>query len=429
MSKLIRRQIGEGVHFSHIIDPKFKHNRIAINFIVPLDQERVTANAIVPFLLRKGCKAYPDFTELNRRLSDLYGASLDADVSKFGGFQIISVSITGVDDRYTIGGEAVTGACAALIGEIALRPNIVNGAFPAADVELERQYLIDTIESEINDKRTYALSRCKALMCKEEPYAIKRYGYTDKAKDITPQMAAEAYTQLRDGARVEILFIGSGHEEAAYSTFVELFHGLKRQVSPAPPIPRIEKAERLQSHEEQMDVNQSKLVMGFRTGPDEQKDANGVMRMTAALYGGTPFSRLFVNVREKLSLCYYCAARYDLATGLLMVDSGVEAENKEKAYEEILNQLTVLQKGEFSDDELRFTKLALGGALRATEDSLGGMESWYTTRIMVGDALAPPEDAALMDKVTKEQVVRAAGQITLDTVYFLTGKGGESRHD
>jgi predicted Zn-dependent peptidase len=162
--------------------------------------------------------------------------------------------------------------------------------------------------------------------------------------------------------------------------------------------------------------------MGFRTGGDLPMEQQNATRVMAALYGGTPFSKLFANVREKLSLCYYCAARYDRAYKAMLVDSGVEAANFQKAYDEILRQLQALSQGDFTDEELQNTKLLLKTSLRAVTDSLGAIESWYMTQILEGTEVSPQKEIEQVQAVTREDIIQAAGRVTLDTVYFLKGE-------
>ena len=173
---------------------------------------------------------------------------------------------------------------------------------------------------------------------------------------------------------------------------------------------------------EDMDIAQGKLVMGFRTGETTSPDEVDAMKMMVALYGGTPFSRLFQNVREKLSLCYYCAARYDKASGMMMVDSGVETGNEQKAQEEILRQLELVKQGAFDDAELDATVLTINNALKSTVDTLNGLENWYLTQILSGSDESPIENARKVARISKEQIQAAAAQITLDTVFFLAAK-------
>lgn len=420
-----REPICDGVYFSSITDPKFKHNRITANLVLELDRKTVTDNAIVPYLLRKGCRTWPDFTKLNQRLCELYGASLSCDVSKFGGYQVLDLSIYGIDDRFTLGGEAMIGACARLLTDILLDPKLTDGIFSEEDVALEKQQLIDTIESQINDKRLYALSKCKTHMCEGETIAVEKYGYIEDAKKITPQSAAGAYRNMIRTAQAEIIFVGCGNADAAGRTFADAFQKVQRAPAAVKKIRTRPYAEKVREIKDEMDIAQSKLVMGFRTGEIKDRRMFGAMRMMVALFGGTPNSRLFVYVREKLSLCYYCAARLDRLTGLMMVDSGVDKANKQKAQEEILNQLEIIRRGEFSDDELTATRLTLRNSLSSVTDSLGAIEEWYMTQIMDGSSYSPSDEAALLDTITRGDVIAAAKQVSLDTVYFLTGKEAE----
>lgn len=423
--ELNRTPIGEKIYFSSISDRKFKHNRLSVNFILPLEQETASDNAVVPFVLRKGCRECPDFTSLNARLAELYGAILDADVSKHGAYQVLWVSIRALDNRFALDGEDIAGQCAELLAAVVLDPKLQNGLFDETDVALERQYILDTIDAEINEKRAYAMRRCKQIMCEGEPVAVPRYGLREQAEKITAQSATAAYRRMLEKAAVEIFFTGSGDPSSAERIFAGRFRGLARSSFDYERVRLRQRAEQVREVTETMDITQGKMVLGMRTGEVETLEQVAAMRVFSAVYGGTPFSKLFLNVREKLSLCYYCASRFDSATRLLTVDSGVEIPNKEKAQAEILAQLNAIQEGGVSADELRDTKLLLKNAITSTTDSLSGLEGWYLAQVLRGQQMTPEEDAKLLDSVTIEQVVQAAQGITLDTVYFLTGNQKE----
>ena len=423
MSSPFRREpIGDGVFFSWITDPKFKHNRITASLLLPLEREQVTNRAVVPFILRKGCADYPDFTELNRKLCALYGASLACDVSKFGAYQALELSVYSVDDRFTLDNAHLVEESARLLAQVLLRPKLVDGCFSEQDVLLERQQLIDAIESQINDKRLYAMSKCKAAMCAGEKIAVEKYGYIEDAQEITPQSAYDAYCNALDRAQIEIAFVGAGEAGIAKEIFQNVFAGVQRHPVLTAPYHGRTAAEKVQETVEELDVTQSKLVMGFRTGEIKDRHAMMAMRMMVALFGGTPNSRLFLYVREKMSLCYYCASRFDRLTGLMFVDSGVKRENKQKAYDEILHQLDLLRRGEFEESEITATKLLLQTSLKAVGDSLGALDEWYLSQTVGGSCISPEEESALLEEITKDDIIKAAKQVTLDTVYFLTGK-------
>jgi len=401
-----------------------------VNFVLPLERDKASDNAAVPFILRKGFRECPDFTSLNTRLAELYGAVLDADVTKYGGYQVLELSIKGLDNRFALENEDITGRCASLLASVALDPKLgAGGLFDERDVALERQYVIDSIDAEINEKRVYAMARCIQHMCAGEPVAVRRYGERETAEAITAASATEAYRRMAAQAQVEIMFVGSGDAGSAAEVFTKRFGELARSPLSCPPVKLRGAAASVREKTEHMDLSQSKLVMGMRTGQIESLRDTAARRVMSALYGGTPFSKLFLNVREKLSLCYYCAARFDVSTGLLMVDSGVEARNKQLAQEEILRQLQSLQNGEFDESDLVNTKLLMKNSVTTTKDSLTGLEGWYMSQILRGRSMSPEEDTALMDSITRGEVIAAAGAVTLDTIYFLTGNetGGDAQ--
>ena len=419
----LRTQVGRGVHFSQITDPKFKHNRLSVNFILPLDEKSASDNAVVPYILRMGCRDLPDFSSLNARLQELYGASLDAGVSKFGGYQVMEVSIRFLDDRYALEGENLMVDCATLLAGIVLTPKLdENGLFFESDVALQRQYIQDTIQAEINDKRGYAISQCIQEMCAGEPVAVKTYGYPESAAAITAASAAGAYRNMLRTAPVEIVFTGSGQAQISKDVLAGAFENLERDPVGYLLIKLRPDASSVREKTETMDLNQGKLVMGMRCGDLNTVREINSARLFSAMFGGTPFSRLFVNVRERLSLCYYCVSRFDSTTRLLMVDSGIEAANKQLTQDEVMAQLGSVANGDFTDQELDDTKLLLGNSILATTDSAASLEGWYMAQILRGQNISPREDIENINSLTRDDVIGAARKVSLDTIYFLTGQ-------
>lgn len=424
---LKQEKIAEGVAFSSIHDQRFKTNRISVNLFLKLDEDTATAYAVLPFLLRKGCATCPDFTELNKQLTALYGAYLGADVRKIGDSQVLNLSISCLDDAYALEGEPLTQKAVAILTDILLKPAFVDGRFKEEDLKVEKQNLIDLIQSEINDKRSYAIGRLTELMCEGEPYGINKYGSIEQAEKLDAETVTAAYHKMIQTADVQILYVGSGDAAVALDAFRKAFSPVSRADVYRPETTSSKAPDEVKEHTDTFQVAQSKMVLGFRSGSTPQDDC--AMRLATALYGGTPFSKLFLNVREKLSLCYYCAARLDRIKGIVLVDCGVETENIEKARREILAQLTSLQNGEFTDEELENTKLSLVNSMKTVSDSPSYVEVWYLSQICYGTKNTPQDEIDMTNRITREQVVGAAKQVKLDTVYVLTGKAEEGEGD
>ena len=421
-----RAAIAKGVSFSAVQDPKFKHNRLSVSMLMPLEEGKLSERAIVPYILRQGTRKYPDFTKLNERLSDLYGASLEANVDKFGSYQMLNLGMVGIDSRFAFDGEDMVRELAELLTDILLDPYLENGAFCAKETELEKEYLKDTIEAEINDKRSYALMRCRSIMCKGEALALRKLGTIEEVEAITPESAYKAYLELLDKAQIEIMMCGCGEPETACEAFRKRFEGMERH-----PIAvdvkncRKQPVKEQKDISEEMDVKQGKLVLALHTDMECSFSERTASRVAVALLGGTATSLLHTNVREKLSLCYYCAARLDTATGILMIDSGVEAENCDKTRDACLAQIEAMQNGDFEERLLQETQLFFKTAYRATGDSLGALENWYLTNILLGNEESLDESLEACQKVTKEQIVAAMNKLKLDTVYRLIPKASE----
>ncbi len=418
---LTTESIGNGINFNYSTDGKFKHNRITINFIMEADKELATTNALIPALLRQGTKNYPEFTMLNRKLAELYGAYVSADVGKFGVYQIVDVSVQGIDSRFALNNEDMVKEITAMLLEVTLNPYIVDGGFDTQITALEKQSLKDAIDAEINEKRSYAMMRCKEIMCEGDKFAVKKYGYSDKVEEITPKSAYDQYNNMIKTAAIEVMMVGCGNPQSAIDTIKSAFAGIERSPISYPVVRGRAVADKIKEVTDKMDVNQSKLVMGFRTGEYTDDKSLNAARLLMAVYGATPTSKLFVNVREKLSLCYYCAARMDKVTGIMMVDCGVEAENAEKAKAEILHQLELCKAGEITEEEIHNARLAMKNGLNSVADGLSSTEDWYMSQIVGHTKLSPSEEADLLDTLTIKDLQAAANKITQDTVYFLTG--------
>lgn len=416
---LYQRELMDGVRITGVQTSRFKTLRVSVNFAVPLTAETAGVNALVISLLQRACAKYPDFTALNRRLAELYGAIVYARINKQGDAQVLTLYISTVDDRFALEGEKLAGECANLLCDMLFDPVTESGLLTAEAVEMEKRLLKERIDSELNDKRQYALQQCEAAMCADEPFGLSKYGRTEDIDAITPQMATDAMNHLLRTARVQINVVGSADAQAVGETFRQAFARIGRDYQPLPAQVFRPFSGEIREREEQLPVNQGKLVIGLRTGMQSPDDRNYAHAVMTDIFGGGPYSRLFMNVREKMSLCYYCSARLTRQKGLIFVSSGVESENAEKARTEILNQLKIMQDGKFEDSEFAASIKALSDSARSMNDMPDYLDNWYTRQMLLGTLETPEEYARQISAVTREQVEQAARGVVADTVYLL----------
>jgi len=425
MKEFEKISICEGVDIISVPADRFKTNEIAISFIAPLKEESASANALVAHLITQTTKSAPSVEEFNKKLAMLYGASVYAYVSKLGENQCITLEASCLDDRFALGDEKISSELfdflCRLIFDVSLDEN---GEFFADDIKRVKRLLIEKIESEENDKRIFALRRLEGIMFENEPYGINRFGSRESINSATSEDLKNALCYLINNSKIQITVVGNADIKGIESRAKEYFCGAKR--SYIPPVSSVFKgsADKVKTVTDRMEVKQGKLVLGFRVNENSEFEANPKMRLFCDAFGGGPYSKLFENVREKLSLCYYCSARYDRRKSSIIIQCGCEEENMDKAVSEILNQLEEIKKGNI-DDELSASKMAISDLINGVVDDSLTLLNWYSSQICDKEIFSPSLSAKANELITKEEVVSCAGLLSLDTVYKLCQKEGK----
>ncbi|MDD5938571.1 MAG: insulinase family protein [Clostridiales bacterium] len=425
MGAVTRTRLLPGVFLTSVHTKKFKSSVLAMTLLSPLEEETAAANALIPYLLRRGSELHPSLQSISAALDQLYGGSIEPMIRKKGEAQCVGFVGSFLDDAYTLDNSGILDGAAGLMGELLLRPYAPNGAFCPDYTRQEKANQRDRIRAEINDKRSYASNRVVEEMCAGEPYGVGRLGRERDLEDLTPESLWARYRELLGHARVELYYCGSAESDRVCFIMQKALAGLPREGgydSPGSSI--ICQAAEPRRVEETLDVAQGKLTMGFRTGGITAASPEyPALVLCNALFGGTTTSKLFLNVREKLSLCYYAGSVVHKYKGLMVVSSGVEFTNGKRAEEEILSQLEACRRGQFEDWEVTGARRYMVSSLRTVLDSQSRQEDWWLGQAVADLDGSPEELAQKVELVTVEQAVAAARKLSLDTVYFLKGAG------
>lgn len=416
---MIRQQLMENAYLTYIPSEKFKTSFLSAQMAVPLRRETAGLNALLVNVLSRGTVRHPDMAAIGRELDMLYGARLEPSIRKKGENQLLGFVASCVDDRFLPKGEKLLEKLMDLMGEFTCDPVTRGGRLLEDYVDSERENLVELIRSEINDKRAYASRRLLEEMCAGECYGIGRLGSARDMERISLQKLNAHYRGLLPQGRLELFYCGAAPRERVAGAFTRAFAPLPRQgcLEPAQTVRRPAPAA-CRVVTEEMDVTQGKLCMGYRTG---SVDGAATMLMNA-MFGGTSNSKLFLNVREKLSLCYYAGSTYHRQKGLITVSSGIESADYDRAVEEISRQLDALREGEWEDWELEGARQSLLSSLRSAEDSAGAMEDFVMGQAASGGDETIPGLIQAIQGVTPERIRRAAAEVGLDTIYFLKGR-------
>ena len=342
-----RREIMQDVFLTYLPAQRFKTSRMTVQLIAPLQRETAAANALLPAVLRRGTVRCPDMESLSAALDTLYGANIDYTVRKKGERQCVGFAAGFIDDAFTPHGEKLLEPVSAMLGELLLDPVTHGGRFLSSYVESEKANLIDAIRGLKNDKRDWADIRLMQEMCAGEPYSVLRLGDEETAGRITNQSLYVHGQALMASSRVEVIYCGSAEAQRVEDAVLTALAALPRGAQTVlPEVQRIQAPDTPRRIVETMDVTQGKLAMGYRCSSDDYP----AMVLANLIFGGTSNSKLFLNVREKLSLCYYASSLYHRQKGLITVSSGIEFQNYQRAYDEIMAQLEEnVTSGDYQD--------------------------------------------------------------------------------
>ena len=412
--------LSPGVTLRCCRDIRFKQGCLSFQIVRPMAEPENAMNALLPSVLLRGTNQHPDLRSITHRLDELYGASVSSVVRRVGDYQTTGLYCGFMDDRFALPGDRVLEPMLDFLGELLLDSPTENGGFLPAFVESEKKNLIATIESELNDKRAYAMGKLLRSMCREDTFGLTRLGDRDQVAAIDPVVLYDHFHTILRESPVEVFYVGSAEGETVAALLKPLLHRLHRDVKPLPPQTGFHACEG-SDLTETMEVSQGKLCMGFVSPITNRTPEFPAMQMLNTIFGSGMTSKLFMNIREKLSLCYSIGSGYYGTKGIVTVSAGIDFDKEAVTRQEVLRQLAACQQGDITDDELTAARQAILSSLRSTHDSPGSIEGYYATAALSGMGMTPRQYIAAIEAVTKEQVVAAANSLQLHTTYFLKG--------
>ena len=412
-------ELSPGVRLRCFPDKRFKQSALSVQFIRPMCRQEAALNALLPAVLLRGSENHPDLREITLKLDDLYGASVGALVRRVGDYQTTGLHASFIDDRYAMQHDQILTPMLDFLRELLFFPALEGGFFRDDYVQSEKRNLIATIESQKNDKRAYAGSQMIKKMCDADSFGIPRLGEKEQVAAITAQSLYAHYRKVLQESPVELFYVGSAQPEEIARLLKPLF--CNRESRMTLPAQTAYQDSGKGEYTEVLDVAQGKLCMGFVTDVTLRSPDFAAMQVFNALYGAGMTSKLFMQVREKLSLCYDIGSGYHSSKGIFTVSAGIDFSQYDRVRQEVMAQLEACCQGEISPEELTAAKQALMAQLRSTHDSPGAIEGYYATAALSGLRMDPNTYMQAVDAVTAEDVSRVAGSLQLHTVYFLKG--------
>ncbi len=415
-----------GISVYNIKSNRFKTNTINIFFQDNLNSNTVALNALFPSVLRRGTQSLPTLKDINLYLEELYGAIFDCGIGKKGERQIIHFYFEYLSDKYANDEHSNFKGALDFLLDIIYRPVLKEGSFNPQYVEQEKTNLKMLIESRTNDKVQYAIDRCYELMCREEPFGLYEYGSVEQIEQITPEELYKHYKDKVATLPADIFITGElGDSEIDYIR--KRIGSLDRGVAKGLTSGIVKKyVDKVKYFEDKMDVTQGKLSLGFRTNITPKEDDYYALMVYSSILGGGMHSKLFQNVREKAGLAYYIFAGLEKFKGLMIIGSGIDIKEKERAQTLILEQLDAIKEGRISDYEFDSTIKSLETGINALKDSQLQVVDFNFSQLVAQTHDTIEGILGKIRRVTKQDVINVTGKIQLDTVYFLTAQENEA---
>ena len=419
MKNLKTLEIGKNVKLTLIPESKFKTNLISVYIQRKLDRNEVTKNALLPGILKSGCNKYKTLGQLTDREEELYGSYIHAGASKRGESQVLGFSILSVNEKYL--DEKILGQCIEFLNEIINNPLVIDGGFNEEYLNIEKEILKDSIMSIINDKGNYAMKRTNEIMFEGEPYSINGKGYIEDLDTIDRVGLYEHYKEVLKTSPIEIMIEGEFEETEVVELIKEKFQFDRGNIIDIPKEEYYKEVDKVKEVKETMDIAQGKLVMGYRCNVDyldEEKYYS--LLLGSRILGGGADSKLFINVREKESLCYTIYSTIQKSKSTMMVCSGIEAQNYEKTVNLVKEQVQKLKDGDITESEISNAKIAFINSLNSLNDEIGRISDFYFSQSISKNKSDLDQIKNMINKSTKEDIVEAVKNIELDTIYFLS---------
>ncbi len=414
-------EILPGVYLRCYRDTRFKQGRISFQFVRPMEKAEAALNALLPDVLLRGTQDHPSLRAINQHLDANYGVGLGALVRRVGDYQTCGFGFTMLEDRFALAGESVLEGVLDFLEEVLTRPLVKDGAFLRSIVESEQKNLVAAIESELNNKAGYAMGRLLKSMCRVDTFGLPRLGEKEDVAAVRPEELYGHFLRLRRESRIEVFYVGSADGDRIADRIRKLAGKWDRNYVNLPdqtlftPVA----GEHLT---ENMDIAQGKLCMGFITPVYNRHPQFAAFQVFNVIFGAGMTSKLFQNVRERLSLCYSVGSSYYGSKGILTVAAGIDFDKETAAREEILRQLALCRAGEITEEELTSAKAAIRSGLQATHDTPGAIEGYYSTAALSGMGMTPAQYLEAVEKLTTQEVVAAANTVTYHSSFFLKGE-------
>lgn len=413
-------RLAKGVDLHVIPTKQFKMTHILIDFATPQTTTNATARNLLANLLETSTHLYPTQTALARQMAKLYGAFVSLGVGRVGRLHTVRLRSSFINNY--LAQNNLFAQVTELINQVLFHPLIDDGEFDSPTFRLQVNNLASSIKALYDDKQFYANQQLLKLYY--APDSVMRTPSFGKITDLdycTPASLVQTYEKMINQDKVDIFVLGNVDPENVHSAICQLPFADRNSQLPETPFYFQQAHEDVINQEEQQHVSQAKLDLGYHLPIYYRDPLYPAALVFNGLFGGTPYSKLFTNVRETAGLAYYASSRLAPFSGLVNVQTGIQPTDYQTALTMIQEQVTELQTGNFTEDLMREVQDALINQHYAGFDLANNILEHHLVNQLL--SLGEQTDFAnQINQVTKNDVMKVASMIKLQASYLLSGE-------
>ncbi len=409
----------------HVIKTdKFKTVTVKVNFKRKLVKNEITYRNMIINTLCESTLEYPTkrlMTIATENLYDLYYKGMNYISGKYN---IMSFDVTFLNEEYTEKG--MLDKSIKFLSDIIFKPNIEKNKtkikFKEENFNLAYNLLKDNIISSKENPDNYSRIRMLENMEPNSFLSYRSCGYLEDLEKLDSLKLYKYYESILNSDIIDIFVIGNVNERHIKKVIEENFSSIKTFKKPSEShFIRPKKVRFIpKTIKEKQKINQSKLVLGYKIDKMTDFELRYVLNVYSYILGGGPDSKLFKTVREKNSLCYYISSVGQPLNSILTISSGINKSDFKKSLTLIKREVYNMKKGKFTDEDIIKAKITYINSLKELEDSPQSLLSLYSgMEYLKSDDIDTRFN--MINKVTKEDVIKLSSKIHLDTVYLLEG--------
>ena len=406
----------------HLIKTKdFRSINIKVLLKDEIRKEDITKRNFLAEYLILTTKKYKTRQELSLKIQELYSLFLSAYNTRIGNYLITKFNLSMLDPKYTE--SCMLNDSIDLLSEVIFNPNQKNGKFDSNSFNIVKRGILNEIKTLKENPKDYANIKMFENMDKDAPYSYNGYGYLEDLEKIDEKNLYEYYKDFIKTASVDIYVIGNFDEKEMIKIIKEKlnFKTLKKEKKDIYVKNNINKEKTIIEKDK---FKQSKLAIGCKLKDLTDFERKYVINMYNMILGGGFNSKFMQEIREKNSLAYYINSSILKADNILLIQSGISANNFKKVISSIKKIMKEMERGNIKDSELENSKTEYLSLLDEINDSIDSiLENKIATSLLNLDEFSVRKEK--MKEVTIKDISNLAKKVHIDTIYLLEDGGND----